>query len=392
MKDKEQHTEKEFLNEETLLLYKAGKLSSADMRKVERLLEKYPLYADALEGLMLLEDSKAQTNIASLREYAEKQAQAMPTARIIPLRKNYLMRVAVAIVILLVSLGGFYAFYNQFGQSESAGTIAMNNEPEASPRGAANGATPPQNEEAEAGNRQDVSSQNQSLETARARNSSTTKQEALVDTKSSKNLKPTDIVADTIQTLALSEKQKHILEEKMESSESYDAEAITEKKAEEEKPTVVIAPAPIQQSANDDQKVKDVANNKDRNTNSNNNKDLDKRDEIKESKKMSVAKKRKEQQKEESPSSTYSASGKIASGEEALKNTLRQQILDLAKAQNETPKGKLIAKITFTKEGKIDKVSIQEMPCKSCKTDILIKTIEQHQFADAKEKNIEITF
>jgi hypothetical protein len=58
LKDKKEHIDKEYLSAHHLKLYREGKMSHSEMRRIEGLLEKYPLYAEALEGLSLLMKTK----------------------------------------------------------------------------------------------------------------------------------------------------------------------------------------------------------------------------------------------------------------------------------------------------------------------------------------------
>jgi hypothetical protein len=396
MKNKEQHTDNEFLSEETLLLYKAGKLSPSEMRRVERLLEKYPLYAEALEGLELLAENKAQESINLLKQYAEKQVFSTSATKIVPLQKNNLVRVAAAVTVLLfASFGFYYAFNNSAEKSMTAQSMETNSNSATPPQGSANETTPPQYEEAEAANREeDLMRENQLLE---KESSAIVKQrqEAQPSIQGNKSAKPTDMIADSIGMLALKSKENRLQETSANESVLAEKDIDDEKTSggeKEEKAITAVKPAPVEQSSpiNPLSATKDEPKNDDKLTLSDAQESKKLSDERK---RLSNAKKKEAgQEAEKQGKASSTTSGNVTAAEESLKNTLKQQLLDLAKAQNETLKGKFVAKITLRQSGKVRQVTVQEMPCKSCKTNILIETIEKHQFADSKEKIIEIVF
>lgn len=401
MKDKKQHIDNEFLSEETLLQYRQGKLSNAEMRQVEGLLEKYPLYAEALEGLELLAESKSQESIVFLKGFADKQMLSSQTSKTISLRQANLMRVAAAIALLFVcSLGIYFLNINSEMMSQGESTSAVPPPPsdeqklmEESPDlGQAS-------EQAEASNQQELVADNQPSNKDGI--VSKLKQEALNDKQTNQSSKPIQI-NDSLLTLARKNKDSRGSETVITDTDAV----LAEKKAEEEKPkstTVLAPPAPIQSTpvTPADDKGKDMALGGEvvksdakelKSNNSTTDDDLVEKDTKKAKKK--VVRERNQRNEISSEKQSSSIHGGITSDglDPDLKATLKKQIMDLAKAQNETPKGKFSAKITFAKGEKLPQVTIQTMPCQACKTDSLIKTIENHQFTDKTERLIEIEF
>lgn len=392
MKKSEQHIDNEFLSEEMLLKYRQGILSASEMRRVEGLLEKYPLYAEALEGLELVSENKAKESISFLRQYAQKQA---PTpARIVPLHRTPLMRVAAAVALLFVVSFGIYFTINtnsesmQMKESASSVTVPHAEEQKASEKY--------QDEtdlttQAEASDKQELIAENQPIN--KDLNATKPKQEALLDRERAQNNKPSG-VADTIQTLALKTTEGNASEKINVTAE----EAIIVKKptTEDEKQTPVdITPALIESpttSSDDKKKSSELREEVTKNADKDQNMDDSPKNDLakKETKKARL--KERTSGKEIAREQAISSSTTAIDTNEALKATLRQQIQVLAKAKNEIPKGKFVAKVTFTKYGKIDKVSIQEMPCQSCKTKPLIQTIEKHQFTNTTEQLVELVF
>jgi hypothetical protein len=392
MKNKEQHTKEEFLSEEILFQYKAGKLSPSEMRYVERLLEKYPLYAEALEGLELLEDKKALENIITLKQYAQKQISPVPTARIVPLKKNDLRRIAATVAVLFViSIGIYFALDNQYDTQSMATNHTPNTSQQESPTGSSLSKEMQPTDETEASDEKSLITEYQKRQEEL---DIIAKQEAQPKQNKDNTSKTLDADIDSKHTLAGGETLKRSAE--TESSQA-DNTILAEKSIEEKKDqtttnAVTPPPPPIVQSApitTDDKKEVLEDKGETEKIFDKESKQADER-----YRQVNKAKKKDTATEEQKPSGTVSAtSGAVISSDEDLKNALKKQILDLANAQKEPLKGKFVAKVTFSKSGKIRKVTIQEMPCTTCKTDPLIKTIERHSFnSKEEEKSIEIIF
>jgi hypothetical protein len=338
-----------------------------------------------------LESGKAQESIAALKQYT-KQHTSATTVKIVPLAKNNFRRMVAAVAVLLIaSLSIYFTIDNQYETKTQADNATPNPKLLESPTGHAFPSETQPNDESEAANKQSLTAENYAGG-ERIEMEQKIKQEAEPILENTKSLKP---IATTDSMTTLARRQDLLRTSEIESS-NKDADILEVEKSIEEKKEQITAvvtppPPPVTQSPSiaDDKKEKT----------GNNSEVLDKAQE-KESQKVATDYSQQEKAKkkraitEESKSSSNTSTGSktLTFAEEDLKNTLRKQILELASSQKETPKGRFLAKITFTKNGKIRKVVIQEMPCVTCKTEGLIQTIEKSSLKATNEKLIEINF
>lgn len=113
MKDKKEDIDKEYLSAHQLKLYIEGKMLPAEMRRIEGLLEKYPLYADALEGLSLLNEKQREKHIASLQKNIQAKVKKNKQANTIFLSPSKLRRIAATLLVLVAFSFGIYFINNQ---------------------------------------------------------------------------------------------------------------------------------------------------------------------------------------------------------------------------------------------------------------------------------------
>jgi len=333
MQKNKQHIEKEeFLSEDMLLKYRQGELLPSEMRRVEALLEKYPLYADALEGYELLDAEKICDNTTFLKASIQAQIDAQSPAKTFYLRQPRMMRVAAAIAFLLVCLFGIYFFAKQNSsvQNEMAQTTAVSNEenkPVAALQTDEKTIEFPQkvekNEQPKISERKEIAS-NQVI---------TSKDDMgkIADSEINKpentaSLSGTTVVADTA-PLALAKSSPVVEERKME-SEVADEQA-------------------------------------------------GKKDRMK-SKKMAEK---------------QAVRADLLPTNENLVNLLKKEILLFAKEKNETLKGKLLLTFSTSKEGVAENIVIKESPCLSC-NELIIRLVKDAKNLTKNELNqtIEITF
>lgn len=367
MQKNKQHIEKEeFLSEEMLLKYRQGELLPSEMRRVEALLEKYPLYADALEGYELLDAEKIRANTAFLK--ASIQAQ-VPT-KTIYLRQSSLMRVAAAITFLLVCSFGIYFFANQHSsvQNEMAQATSVADEGN-------NLATAPQAEEKaieflqkEVANEQPTITQRKEI----ANNQAITLKdeiEKITDSEVSKSenkasLSQAKISKDTIAPpLALAEKEK---------PSQLDDKIVGEAEA--------VVPAKPQV-------ISEITVTKSSSTADNRKMESELAEEI-------TSKKDKKREKKITEKKTAQTS---LPAREELINLLKKEILLFAKEKNEPLKGKLLLTFSTSKAGVAENIVIKESPCLSC-NELIIRLIQEFKNmptdSNKNESNqtIEITF
>jgi hypothetical protein len=116
LKDKKEHIDKEYLSELQLKLYREGKMTPQEMRRVEGLLEKYPLYAEALEGLSLLDEKQTAKHIGFLQENIQAKVGKNKQAKTVFLSSPNLRRVAATVLVLIVFSFGLYFVNNQINK------------------------------------------------------------------------------------------------------------------------------------------------------------------------------------------------------------------------------------------------------------------------------------
>ncbi|SFF29667.1 hypothetical protein [Thermoflexibacter ruber] len=116
MKDKKEYIDKEYLSEHQLKLYREGKMTPLEMRRVESLLEKYPLYAEALEGLGLLNEKQAEKHIAFLQENIQAKIGKNNQTKTVFLSRSNLRRIAAAVIVLIVFSFGLYFISSQINK------------------------------------------------------------------------------------------------------------------------------------------------------------------------------------------------------------------------------------------------------------------------------------
>ncbi|TAH21402.1 MAG: hypothetical protein EAZ08_03515 [Cytophagales bacterium] len=367
MQKNKQHIEKEeFLSEEMLLKYRQGELLPSEMRRVEALLEKYSLYADALEGYELLDAEKIRTNTAFLKASIRAQV----PAKTIYLRQSRLMRVAAAIVFLLVCSFGIYFFANQSSslQNEMAQATSVADEENKL-------ATAPQTEEKaiEFPQKEVADEQPKITERKEIANNHTIKLkdeiEKITDREISKpennaSLSQAKISKDTIATpLALAEKEKPSqLDDKI----VGEAEGVIPAKPQIISDITVAKSSPAAENRKmESELAEETASKKDK----------------KREKKMTEKK---------------TAQTSLPAREELI-NLLKKEILLFAKEKNETLKGKLLLTFSTSKEGVAENIVIKESPCLSC-NELIIRLIKEFKNTSAtSNKNepnqtIEITF
>ncbi|GAB4193308.1 MAG: hypothetical protein OHK0057_17800 [Thermoflexibacter sp.] len=116
MKDKKEHIDKEYLSEHQLKLYREGKMTPLEMRRVEGLLEKYPLYAEALEGLSLLNEKQTEKHIAFLQENIQTKIGKNNQTKTVFLSHPKLRRIAATVLVLIVFSFGLYFINSQINK------------------------------------------------------------------------------------------------------------------------------------------------------------------------------------------------------------------------------------------------------------------------------------
>ncbi len=117
------------LSAELIQKYREGKLSAAEMHRVERLLLEDPFYADAMEGL----EDQADLNIhmADLKERLAQRVSA--SQKSIPMYRHT-WQIAAAVVMLVVGSWVGYYYFN-IGQDKPAEQmLSMQNETDAVPQ------------------------------------------------------------------------------------------------------------------------------------------------------------------------------------------------------------------------------------------------------------------
>ncbi len=346
MTKKKQHIEKEeFLSEEMLVKYQKGELLPSEMRRVEGLLEKYPLYADALEGYGLLETEKIRSAVDFLKTDIQANIQKVKPTKTVFLRLPSMVRVAAAIAFLLVSSLGIYFFTktNSTENKETAQqTIAATNEEIA--------LSAPIKDESIVESKQEIAENTKSV--VSAQKEVVNKQDLALKNKDSK---ATDSEADIPESnakigsldtvsLAMSEPAKPIQAE----VDGIITSAKTAPVAEERK---------IEAEALEDKLVKK---------------------ERAKSKKMI-----------ESPSISTNA----PTQDDSVKIGLKEQVLLFAKENNEVAKGKLFLTFSTSKEGVAENIIIKESPCVAC-NDKIIQWLKEYKKLNKNEleKVIEIIF
>ncbi len=119
MKDKKEHIDNEYLSAHHLKLYREGKMSHSEMRRIEGLLEKYPLYAEALEGLSLLNENQIEKHTNFLQENIQaKVGEKKPTKTIFIYSPNF-RKIAATLLVLIIFSSGLY-FLNSLINKEVA--------------------------------------------------------------------------------------------------------------------------------------------------------------------------------------------------------------------------------------------------------------------------------
>lgn len=354
MTKKKQHIEKEeFLSEEMLTKYQKGELLPSEMRYVEGLLEKYPLYADALEGYGLLETDEIRSAVDFLKTDVQANIQKAKPAKTVSLRSPSMVRVAAAIAFLLVSSLGIY-FFTQTNSAEN--------------REMAQQTIPATNEEI-------------------ALSEPSPKDEAILESKQEiiKNSKPVvSAQKETVnkQDLALKDNSNKSIGNQLAIAEnsaglSADKNIITMDSAQ---PTVSEPAKPIQAAEADDIVIsaKSAPIAEERKI---------------ESEALEDKSVKKERAKSKKMTEKLSNSTNATTGDESIKILLKEQILLFAKENHEVAKGKLFLTFSTSKEGIAENIIIKESPCPAC-NDKIIQWLKEYKKLNKNEleKIIEIVF
>lgn len=354
MTKKNQHIEKEeFLSEEMLVKYQKGELLPSEMRRVEGLLEKYPLYADALEGYGLLETGKIQSAVDSLKTDIQINIQKSNPTQTFSLRPPSVMRIAAAIAFLLISSLGIY-FFTTTNNTESRElaqqTIATKNEEIVL-------SAPSSKDEIIAESKQEV-------------------------TENSTPAVSTQKEMPNKQDLVLKNKDRKITDNESDIPES-DANLLANAKIsslDTVSPAMSEPAKPIQAAEVDDigtiAKAAPVAE------------EREIQSEILEGKSV-----RKERSKSKKMAEKPSNAANAPTEDESVKTLLKEQILLFAKENNEVAKGKLFLTFSTSKEGIAENITIKESPCPAC-NDRISQWLKEYKKWDKGqlEKEIEIVF
>ncbi len=375
---KKQYTDnEEFLSEKTLLLYKQGGLSNAEMRRVERLLEKYPLYADALEGFALLDDQQTEKNIAFLREKSQASIVKKPANVLMPSRQSNLMRIAAAITVLLVCSFGIYFVINNMNDmavSQAVGDatpISQEEQPTSITE------QPESVSSSEAQAKEEISVKKPITEPEERKKDEKTKQNSqeIVQNKDEMSLEKNtggeinrSAEMDKAQSPATDQpgyaesKSKKTLQDSMQLARK---EAVKPKNIDD-------GITEKSDSQSDNLKISSTVNN---------------------APIAAPSKKAKNKEAQTQTEDLKLADGVMTDKDANFNSLLKQQLITFAKEKGESLKGRLVVSFTLNRKGFAKNIIIKESPCQSCESEA-IRLIKAHQDWDKKpsEKRIEIGF
>jgi hypothetical protein len=375
LKEIKKDIKKDYLSEEQLLLYKEGKLNPTEMRQVEGLLEKYPLYAEALEGLSLLDSNKIAQDVSFLRENIRIKT-AQKQRKHIFLSRTAMMRIAATITILLVGTSVFYFLNREESTQMMNKEMAVNSTPtpesipsDLSPASEAQaGETVELPQERNQGNKYQNPIQGDKKEMLREReviqlDKTMAEDDGLIAISSQEAKKDTNLAP-----LARIEAENNAKNDKL-----------TDKKDKD----IIHKPAPVSPttiSKGGEEKEESVA----------------KKDEV--IKEEEVAIDRAEQVSKEKESKHYEvAKKKNKNSAEPLPNAddlLKTHLYNFAKSKNEAIKGKLSITFSLDKKGRARNISVIESPCLSCSEEAIrwVQSYKRWEKEADKQKNIEIIF
>lgn len=375
MKEIKKDIKKDYLSEEQLLLYKEGKLNPTEMRQVEGLLEKYSLYAEALEGLSLLDSNKIAQDVSFLRENIRIKT-AQKQRKHIFLSRTAMMRIAATITILLVGTSVFYFLNREESTQMMNKEMAVNSTPtpesipsDLSPASEAQaGETVELPQERNQGNKYQNPIQADKKEMLREReviqlDKTMAEDDGLIAISSQEAKKDTNLAP-----LARIEAESNAKNDK-----------ITDKKDKD----IIHKPAPVSPttiSKGGEEKEESVA----------------KKDEA--IKEEEVAIDRAEQVSKEKESKRYEvAKKKNKNSPEPLPNAddlLKTHLYNFAKSKNEAIKGKLSITFSLDKKGRARNISVIESPCLSCSEEAIrwVQSYKRWEKEADKQKNIKIIF
>jgi hypothetical protein len=112
LKDKKEHIDKEYLSAHHLKLYREGKMSHSEMRRIEGLLEKYPLYAEALEGLSLLNENQIEKHTTFLQENIQAKVGKKKPTKTVFIYSTNVRKIAATLLVLIIFSSGLYFLNN----------------------------------------------------------------------------------------------------------------------------------------------------------------------------------------------------------------------------------------------------------------------------------------
>jgi hypothetical protein len=353
----------EFLSEKMLLQYKQGILSNAEMRKVERLLEKYPLYADALDGFALLDTTKIDKNIAFIKENLPPHLTAKQKSVLMHARPKNLMRIAAAITILFISSFGIYFIVSnlkgitQTAMVDEASPVLQENKSVESP----------------------VESEPYAMTEAQAKEEIAESKSIVQQEKKQKKVKETQEVTQNQHISRLEKDDITQNQKKSNDDRAVDTFADKPQKTTSKKDTLqrLAESAYSQVMEADDATMKkaDVAKVEGTATNT----------------PSLPSNKGMERKKQTQTEALKVADKEVVSKDTSFSNLLKKRLIAFAKERNEILKGKLIVGFTLTKKGIAKNIVVKESPCQSCENEA-VKLIKANKNWEKNEQFLEISF